>query len=228
MKQRGGFTLIELLVGLAILALLAGMISGIFSSSARFRKATEERTARVHAASVTLTRLADELAMAYYESQYAESSGFFLSTSSDEHSTLEFTGRTVRIPTIRVGGDTRLRYELEKDSDNYDAGYILKRTESNVLDADLDVEGVSYEMLHEVAKFKVECYDGGEWTTSWEMLASTAGDPPEMPLAVRVTLALKENAEDEEGRTVLRTMTPIYGKGRKPKQQGAAPGGGTP
>ena len=72
MTRRSGFTLIELLVGLAILALLTGMISGIYSSSARFREASEERISRVHGASVMLTRLADELVIVAPEGEDAE------------------------------------------------------------------------------------------------------------------------------------------------------------
>ncbi len=181
----------------------------------RTRKVAQARTEAAHGASAVVGRLADELAMAFHLPERIDESGFYLSTGGDGISELEFTTRTPTIPTIRQGGDVRVRYELIPDEEADGESFTLIRTEMADLYGNLDLDGIEYKMLDGITRFTVECYDGEEWVESWD---DSALEEPLLPLAVEIVIGW---AEGEEGERTISAATPLYAsKGRNSRMTG--------
>ncbi len=224
-KSVAGFTLIELVVGLAILVMLVGMVQGIYVTAARNRKSAEVQTAAIHSAAAVLGRLADELANAFTDANRPEETEFLLQTVGED-STLIFTTRIPSVYGLRVGGESRLMYELVQETDREgERVFILKRTELNDLYGNIDTDGVTYDMLKNVERFSVECYvDPDGWQSSFGNFGATATD--ELPLAVHMEVAWLATPEAET-EDLLATSTTIYAKGGGAATTGTPATGGT-
>lgn len=202
MRARGGFTLIEVLVGLAIMVLLVGMVQGIYVSAARNREASLARTAIIHSAASVFSRLTDELSTSFFDGGRPDQTSLYLASESTGKTVLEFTSRVPPVHGLRAGGETRIRYELLEDREaDPPGGYLLRRTEVDDIEKDLDREGVSYDLVKGLASFSAECFDGEEWLEKWE-------DKTRLPQAVR----LKLSWGPENGREWLYAAQTVYGR----------------
>ena len=202
-SREHGFTLLEVLLALGMLALVISLIQGVYSGTARSRRASREATEETHAAAFVLHRLADELAMAYLDPARSEATGLLVDTDSDEVSSVVFTTRVPPVSGFSSGGDAEVAYFVESDDEG---GQVLQRRESADLDGDLASGGEPYALIEGLARFTVECYDGGQWLTGWD--SAERADPPRLPLSARITLAWR--SPDGETERVYRTATPIY------------------
>jgi prepilin-type N-terminal cleavage/methylation domain-containing protein len=221
--NRRGFTLVEMLVALALLGLFLLLVNGIYSGTTRNREASRAATTSAHEASVALHLMGDEFAMAFLSPAWIGRSAFNLETDADDFSKVDFTTRVPNIDTLRVGGDVRLRYELVPEEERKDR-FILRRTEGADFFADLDRQGVAYDMMSGIKRFTVKCWDGEAWTDRWEV------DPanPQLPLAVAVRIVWSRGGGEAE--EVLVTTTPVYaaaGRNNLTQGGGGSPGGGT-
>lgn len=199
-----GFTLIEILVGLAILAMLVGMIQGIYSSAARNREAAEAKTATVHASSSVMARMADELGAAFTAKARADRTFFSITATDKGGSKLEFATLMPPVHGLRAGGETRVRYETGDAPKEEGGGIVLRRTEVDDLGKELDRDGVTYDMLKGITRFTVKGYDGKEWLEEWH---DTDSSDPKLPLAVKIEVAWKEG----ENERAFETSATVYG-----------------
>ena len=200
---RRGFTLIEVLVALFIMTLFIALVEGVYTGTTRSRERAVKRTVEAHTASAVLQRMADELAMSFQLPDRIDQTYFLLTNDSENTSTLEFTSRTAAIPSIRTGGDTRIRYIVERAARGNDGDLALMRYELADLFGRMDLDSTSYEMLSPITTFTLECFNGEEWVSTWD---DSASDEPLMPLAVKITLGWGEDKEHEE---LMETSTPI-------------------
>lgn len=203
--KTGGFTLIEVIVGLGILALLAGMIQGIYAASARSRDRAEARTATVHACSSVLTRLCDELGASFISKTRPDATYFRVATDSGERSTLDFATLMPPVHGLRAGGETRVYYELNPET-REDGGksYVLQRSEIDDLAEDVERDGATYDMLKGINTFSVKCFDGTEWQSEWRL---GEGPDPKLPLAVKIEVTWGEKDAEQ----TFRTAATLYG-----------------
>lgn len=205
--MRRGFTLLEVLLALTLMALVLGLIQGTYSGASRSRALSGAESREVHAATVALDRLANELACAFTSTATplrARATRFVVASGLDGWSALTFVTRLAALPGSLPGGEAEVGYLVERDADGVPR---LRRRESRDLDGDPEEGGVPYEVLPQVSRFEVRCYDGTEWLDAWD----TEGreDPPRLPLAVSVEVAWRAGAGQDEER-VLRTSTPLY------------------
>jgi general secretion pathway protein J len=198
-----GFTLLEVLLALGMLALVISLIQGAYSGTARSRRASREATEETHLAALVLNRLADELSMAYRDPARDEATGLRVDTDGDGVSGVAFTTRVPPVSGFSSGGDAEVEYLLEADGEG---GQVLQRRESADLDGDLTAGGEPVALIDGLARLTVECYDGVEWLSDWD--SSDRGDPPYLPLSIRLTLAWL--GPDGETERVYRTATPVY------------------
>ncbi len=205
--SEGGFTLVEVLVGLAVLAMLVTLVQGVYSTSMRNREAAQEATEATHLAAVVTTRIADELAMAFYSDTRPEVTPFLLTTSADGFSTLEFSSRTPAISGIRPGGDTRILYQPLVDSESPEGRLLLRRTELGDPYGDIERDGFTFTMVEDLTGFLVQCYDGEEWLDNWGGVTATA-TALNLPLMVRIVMSWGT----DESVTYMRTATTVYGR----------------
>jgi hypothetical protein len=188
-----------------LLAILITLIQGVYAGVARNRKASSEATVSEHGAVSLLHRMADELSMSFQNKKRLDQTRFRLSTDADKNSSVEFSTRTPRVATMRVGGDTTVRYEVIRDQE---AGGLFKIIRTEMADpfGDIDKDGSSLAMLDRVKKLTIEGYNGEEWRDEWDQ----SGDPdPKLPLAVRLTLVWADNNSAER---FITCSTPVFRK----------------
>jgi prepilin-type N-terminal cleavage/methylation domain-containing protein len=196
-----GFTLLEVVLGLALLALVIGLVQGVYSGVSRSRERVSEQTAGAHAAALFLHRLADELASAR---------GLTLDRDAAGDAELEFS--TVLPLLLQEGeegqrggeGFVTLGYSVE----DVDDSRSLVRTDSR--SAGEGGDPASDEVLRHVTRFRVQVSsDGEKWHDGWEA-ASTAADEG-APRVVTVEVAWRDGADGKGPERSLRTMAPLYG-----------------
>ena len=211
--MKKGFTLLEVLLALAMLALVISLIQGVYSGTARSRTRSREATRETHAAAFLLHRLADELAMAYVDSERPEATGLVLVTDTEDLSSIAFTTRVPPVSGFSSGGTAEVGYFLETGEDG---SVSLMRRESADLDGDLETGGDPYTLLSGPLRFTVECYDGEQWISDWD--STETGELPPLPLAARISLAWQPAADQDQdqGERLYRTSTPIYASGERP------------
>lgn len=205
--MRRGFTLLEVLLALALMALVLSLIQGTYSGASRSRALSGAESREVHAATVALDRLVNELASTFTSSATpfrARATRFVAASGFDGWSTLTFVTRLAPLPGSLPGGEAEVGYLVERDTDGVSR---LRRRESRDLDGDPEEGGVPYEVLPHVSRFEVRCYDGTEWLEDWD--SADREEEPRLPLAVSVKVAWRAGGEGEEER-VLRTSTPLY------------------
>ena len=200
--MRRGFTLIEVLLAMTLLAVLIGIVQGAYSGAARSRTISREETREAHASALVLQRLAEELSMCLFSDTRKDVTGLTVDTDGDGNSVLVFTTRVPPISGYSVGGEARLRYAVSQEDESVD----LVRQETPDPKADIENAVVPYQVLQNVARFEVLCYDGEQWLTTWD--SADRPSAPYLPLAVSVEVAYKHG--EEEAERVYRTSTPLY------------------
>lgn len=205
--MRRGFTLLEVLLALTLMALVLSLIQGAYSGASRSRALSGTESREVHAATVALDRLTNELASAFTSTASpfrARATRFVAASGFDGWSTLTFVTRLAPLPGSLPGGEAEVGYLVERDGDGVPK---LRRRESRDVDGDPEEGGIPYEVLPHVSRFEVRCYDGTEWLEAWD----TEGreEEPRLPLAVSVEVAWRAGGGGDEER-VLRTSTPLY------------------
>lgn len=207
--MKRGFTLMEVLLALLLLALLLSLVQGAYSGAVRSRERSRVETEEAHLAAVVLQKIAGELSMAVLPSG-TDPVGFIV--EGDGVSSVSFVTRVPRISGFSLGGAAAVDYALE---DGEDGSSNLVRRETPETHGDLADGGVPYEILRDVARFEVLCYDGNEWLTGWD--SQDRGGPPYLPIAVSVELAWGGEEEDDEApERIYRTSTPVYAARRTP------------
>jgi len=195
-------------VTLALLALVLSLVQGTYSGAVRSRDRSSRATAEVHRAALALDRMATELSGTLVSASRAAATGFVVEPDADGNTTLTFTTRLAPIPGLRPGGPVELRYSLEADDDG--VRRLVRREEADP-DEDIEEGGMAYPVLDRVLRFQVRCYDGTEWTDSWD--SRVREEEPFLPEAVSLEIAW---GPDEDRERVLRTATPLYSRRRLP------------
>ena len=188
-----GFTLLEVMIAMGITALMGAMTLGAFRQVDRARELTEDQGDRYGAASRALSRMADELSMAFI-------SDHFDRNRYRERPTL-FTGREDKVLFCtfaheRLARDAResdqavVEYTLESDPD-HSGDQALFRREKAHLDEDADRGGTKDVVADHLQSFHLEYWDvkRNDWSREWS--TRSVDHPSALPTRVRVELEVK-------------------------------------
>jgi general secretion pathway protein J len=188
-----GFTLIEVMIAVAITALLGAMTLGTFRQLDRAREVTEDQGDRYGAASRALSRLADELTMAFVsnhfdQNRYRERPTLFLGR---EDKVLFCTFAHERLARdVRESDQAVVEYTLESDP-SHSGDQALFRREKARIDEEADRGGSKDVVADHLQSFQLEYWDTkrNDWSREWS--TRSVDHPSDLPSRVRVQLELK-------------------------------------
>lgn len=202
--MRRGFTLLEVVLGLALLALVIGLVQGVYSGVSRSRQRVSEQTAGAHAAALFLHRLADELASAR---------GLTLEQDAGGDAVLEFSTVLPRsLQEAEEGnegsaapeGFVRLGYGVEEA----DGVRSLVRTDSR--GSEEGGEAAPDAVLRHVVRLRIQVSaDGEEWHDGWDAESGDADGGA--PRAVAVEISWRDGEDGRGPERTLRTLAQLYG-----------------
>ena len=222
--MRRGFTLIEVVLALALMAVLLSVIQGTYSGVVKARDLSSAETVRVHEIALLLDRMALELSAAFTSSRRSSSTGVVVTKDSDDNSTLSFTTVLPPLPAARrPGGEVVLQYRLEADEESaqwvwrHETGEVEGRLSEQTDTAGSEREGAGRVdwLVRDASRFRVQCYDGGEWVDEWD--STQRQSQPTLPLAISVEIGWRVG----EAERTLQTAAPVYGSGGSAQASGS-------
>lgn len=185
-NSEAGYTLIEIVVAIAILAILATMVSLTFSSTSRIVEAIDEEHGREHQARICLTRITEELMMARLQRRFPWSARNGERDGRPADLLAFVSASHVRYrPDVAEADLTRVLYTREGDRL---ARFSLRNLQGLVPQA---VERV--DLATGVTAWNLRYYDGAlrAWVDEWDEQSRKS-----LPRAVMIELTLI-NARNE-------------------------------
>ncbi|MBI5287118.1 MAG: type II secretion system protein GspJ [Deltaproteobacteria bacterium] len=195
---KNGFTLLEVLIATALLALLLTTLYGVFFTVLKAEDRVEGELGLYLDTRQTLDAISREIQSAFFNEKNTKT--FFSGEGMDDFgrptSSLSFT--TFTYPVLQEGlpGSDLIAvtYKVEEGALLKEVwNPYLKSGEWRVESRDKETparEGLQIPLVEGIEGFEVEFYNGKEWAKAWDAIVEK-----KLPLAVRITITLKEGAE---------------------------------
>lgn len=220
---RKGFTLIEIMIAIAILAIISLLLWQSSAVSMNAKERYEAEDVRFQEVLLALSRMADDISMAYLFQSKAHlgNTGIgelaqevqFIGTDSGERDEIHF----VSLSHMRYLKNT-------KESDQEEVSYFLRREEGeegekgrwdlvrrmqSPPDREPEKGGRDYVILQDVQKLEFQFFDEkrGEWQREWD--SSRIESNRQLPKAVEITLTIPDPVEPEEAEPRSFTTTAL-------------------
>jgi type II secretion system protein J len=194
--KSSGFTLLEVLIAVAIMAGIVTVIYTSFSTASRNVAQAEARRDAADLARTLLTKLTDDISNAYYNQSMKET--FFYGKKSGTQQDAP------RFDTIALTTLTNWRKPNSKETDLWEVGYrfeeapekngtVLIRKEKKEFGTDnAPLEGgIDYTLTERIKSLRLRYYNGSTWTDDWD---NTSQRSLQLPKAVEITLALDDGS----------------------------------
>jgi general secretion pathway protein J len=210
-------TLLEVMVSLAILAMMALLIFGVFDSMSRGKKGEAMRADRAHQGRAAVQRIARELQTAYVSLHTPTNTSLVTRTTAF----IAQTGGTY--DRVDFAAFAHKRYERDaKESDQCEIGFFvtrdpdanekmdLVRREQTPIDMDPRKGGVVNVLAEDVRSFDLKFLDPqtGTWVEQWDTTQVT-GQPGRLPLEISIALVLNGVGDGPPYTFQTKTTIPI-------------------
>lgn len=214
-----GITLIEAMVAIAILAIVATLVWGGFSQTAKNKQRVESQLDRYHVVQAAMSRMVRELSMAYVSAQMNPNEALrtmrtaFIGSDKGHGDRIDFTSFSHQ----------RLRRNAH-ESDQHEVSYfvashpddssidVLARRHQKRVDDEPQEGGHVQIMVEDVKEFDLSYLDPmtGEWTDTWDT-TQAAMQPNRLPSQVKILLTVPDpmDPEDEERTFGTRATLPL-------------------
>lgn len=206
------FSLIEILVAASLLAIVGGLLLTSLSSSIDAKEQVEATSGRFHLVRSAMSRMVDEMAMAYLSGHHAQSEPRTETGFLGERDSLKFTGfgYVPRVADEKKSDQRQLAYYLDNDAKT--ASESLYRREQANLDDDFEQGGRALVLLPGVRELTFEYWDTVKeaWAEKWD--AAGVEHPNELPARIRITMVVAmDNGEEQRfvTQTKLRILKPL-------------------
>lgn len=202
-----GFTLMEALIACTLLAVIGIAMATSLSSSINAKEIVEETSGRFHVVRQAMSRMVDEISMAYLSPHTRAPERRVETGFRGERTELHFTayGNVARVEDAKQADTRELSYFLGRDERTGEEA-LIRRVQPNP-DDDFEEGGREQTLLPGVVSLEFEYFDRNteEWLDKWDFeAADTAGRLPER---VRITFTTKMASEEEQTFT---TQTKIW------------------
>lgn len=191
-----GFSLMEVMIASALLAITGGLLYTSLTSSIDAKEMVEGTSNRYHLARQGLSRMVDEISMAYLSKHHSQVEERSETRFVGGRDSLAFTafGYVNRREGAKNGASRQLEYSLDID-DRTSAQALIRREQPN-LDDDVEEGGREQTLLPYVTELQFEYWDSQteDWKEEWDTEESATLD--RLPERVRITLTAKMDDED--------------------------------
>lgn len=211
MKQRG-FSLIEILVAASLLAIVGALLLQSLSSSIDAKEQVESTSGRFHMVRSAMSRMCDEISMAYLSKHRALTEPRSETGFLGERDSLKLTGfgYVPRVSDEKKSDQRQLAYYLENDPRTQSEA-LFRREQAN-LDDDFEQGGRALVLLPYVRELTFEYWDPvkEEWAEKWDAQGSERLDT--LPTRVRITvIATMEDGQEQKfmTQTKLHLIKPL-------------------
>lgn len=197
MRRARAFSLMEVMVATALLAIVGGILYTSLSSSLDAREMVEGTSNRYHLARQAMSRMVDEISMAYLSAHRFSTKLRVKTGFKGERDSLHFTafGYVRRLADAKRSDQRELSFFLGLDERTGQQS-ILRREQPNP-DDDFEEGGRIQTLLPYVTELSFEYWDPQteDWKESWD--TEEAATQNRLPTRVRITFTVK--MDDEEG-----------------------------
>ena len=193
-----GFTLLEGLIASSLLAIMGIFVATSISSSITAKEIVEETSGRYHLVRQAMTRMVDEISMAFLSAHHQTPDLRVRTGFLGERDELQFTafGNVRRRAEAREGDARELGFFLGADERTGQES-ILRRVQVNI-DDEFDEGGREQTLLPDVTDLEFEYYDSQteEWLDKWDNEGTATRD--RLPTRVRITFTARmPNGEEQ-------------------------------
>jgi prepilin-type N-terminal cleavage/methylation domain-containing protein len=225
MTRARGFSLIEILVAASLLAIVGALLMTSLSSSLDAKDQVEATSNRYHLVRSAMSRMCDELSMAYIAGQghVALTEPRTKTGFHGEHDSVKFTafGYVPRVEDEKKSDQRQLAYYLDNDPKTQTQA-LIRREQPNI-DDNFEEGGRALVLLPNVRELEIKYWDdsaradnptgsadtatvgSGTWKEKWD--STTPETNGNLPLRVRIKIVAV--MEDGQEQTVV-TQTKLY------------------
>lgn len=193
-----GFTLMEGLIASGLLAIMGAFLATSLSSSIDAKEIVEDTSNRYHLVRQAMTRMVDELSMAYLTAHTLAPELRVKTVFKGERDRIDFTafGNVPRMEDAKESDSRELSYYLGTD-DRTGLESLLRRVQPN-LDDEPDDGGRVQTLLPAVNDIEFEYWEATtrEWKDSWDSEDSATLN--RLPTRVRITFTAKMGDDEEQ------------------------------
>ncbi len=198
--NKRGFTLLEILIAMSLLAFMTLTLTNITESILITRERVDYKLEQRHIISLTLTRMGDDLSMAFTaenkfqgaEKEYK--TGFM---AKDDRMIFSTTGQIHVIKNHRDTDSALVGYRFLKGENGT---YDLIRYQSDYLKNKMDEWGPAFVLLKHIQEYKLEFYDSNkrQWVSEWDSTSlTTAGRLPQV-VKIKLVLSPDKKSDDDD------------------------------
>lgn len=193
-----GFSLIEILVSAGLLAITGALLLQSLSSSLDAKDAVETTSGRYHLVRSAMSRMVDEISMAYLSKHHALAEPRTETGFLGERDELHFTafGYVPRVADEKKSDQRQLAYYLDTDPRTQTES-LFRREQAN-LDDNFEEGGRALVLLPNVRELTFEYWDSAKesWEEKWD--AAGAEHTEQLPARVRIKLvAVMDDGQEQ-------------------------------
>lgn len=199
-KNRKGFTLLEIIIAIGILAGMTMTMTDVTTGIMYSRKRAEERNESRHAVAIALSKISDDIKMAFQaDKKFDGSEKYYKTGFIADSNKLNFSTMS-NVHYVKNHKDTvqvQVGYSLSK---NEEGGTDLIRRHTDHLTDDMESGGLNFVLIKDVKDFELEFYDANkkDWKTKWDTdSVSSAGKLPQI-VKVKLTVYGEPELTDED------------------------------
>lgn len=198
MRRARGFTLMEGLIASGLLAIMGAFLATSLSSSIDAKEIVEDTSNRYHLVRQAMTRMVDEISMAYLTAHNLAPEQRVQTVFKGERDRLEFAsfGHVPRVEDAKESDSRELAYFLGTD-DRTGLESLMRRVQPN-LDDEPEDGGREQTLMPNVNDLQFEYWEPTtrEWKDSWDSEDSATLN--RLPTRVRITFTAKMVNDEEQ------------------------------
>jgi general secretion pathway protein J len=198
-RLQPAFSLLEVLIAASLLAIIGALLMQSLSSSLDAKEAIETTSNRYHVVRAAMSRVVDEVSMAYLSSHRPQNGGELRAITGfrGERDRIDFTalGYVPRVEDEKKSDQRQLSYFI--DTDPRSRTQSLMRREQANLDDDFEEGGRTLTLLPDVRSVEFQYWDPQKdaWAEKWDAAGSELN---RLPSRIRIELvAVMDNGEEQ-------------------------------
>jgi hypothetical protein len=193
------FSLLEILIAASLLAIIGALLMQSLSSSLDAKEAIETTSNRYHVVRAAMSRVVDEVSMAYLSAHRPQNGGELRAITGfrGERDRIDFTalGYVARVEDEKKSDQRQLAYFI--DTDPRSRTQSLMRREQANLDDDFEEGGRTLTLLPNVRSIEFQYWDPQKdaWAEKWDAAGSELN---RLPSRIRIEMvAVMDDGEEQ-------------------------------